>query len=157
MHIEPHPDRPDGPSPRLIEPALESLLNQSMLQVEVVAELHRCGSWFLSQPRYRSGLFHLVGAGRCTFECPALGEPMQLEAGDLVVLPQGEAHRLSVDVPGHPEQPDRTVAVPVAQGQVLGVGLPVRPADLERGRSAVGGPHRHHQRAGPGHRRAVDP
>jgi AraC-like DNA-binding protein len=108
VYIEPHPDQPDGPPPRLIEPALESLLNQSMLQVEVVAELHRCGSWFLSQPRYRSGLFHLVGAGRCTFECPALGDPMQLEAGDLVVLPQGDAHRLSVDVPGHPEHPDRT-------------------------------------------------
>ncbi|MES1154233.1 MAG: hypothetical protein ABUL45_04850, partial [Rhodanobacter sp.] len=80
MYIEPHPDLPDGPPPRLVEPALESLLNQSMLQVDVVAELHRCGSWFLSQPRYRSGLFHLVGAGRCTFECPALGDSVQLEA-----------------------------------------------------------------------------
>lgn len=107
MYIEPHPELPDGPPPRLIAPALESLLNQSMLRVDVVAELHRCGSWFLSQPRYSCGLFHLVGAGRCTFECPALGGPVQLEAGDLVVLPQGDAHRLSVDAQDS-AHPDRT-------------------------------------------------
>lgn len=72
MSIEPNPSLPAGPRPRLVEPALESLLNRSMLQVQVVAELHRCGSWFADAPRYECGLFHLVGTGRCQVESEEL-------------------------------------------------------------------------------------
>jgi AraC family transcriptional regulator, activator of mtrCDE len=98
MYIESHPALSDRPRQPLIDPALESLLNQSMLRVEVVAELHRCGSWFLNAPRYASGLFHLVGAGRCQVEGPALEATLALEAGDLLVLPHGDPHRLSADI-----------------------------------------------------------
>lgn len=97
MYIDLNPMLSDGPSPTLIEPALESLLNQSMLRVDVVAELHRCGSWFLDEPRYHCGLFHLVGAGRCKVHCSALEHALDLEAGDLVILPHGDPHRLSVE------------------------------------------------------------
>jgi AraC family transcriptional activator of mtrCDE len=96
VYIEPNPMLAGGPRPALVEPALESLLNQSMLRVAVVAELHRCGSWFLDGPRYHCGLFHLVGAGQCKVECAALGHAIQLEAGDLIVFPHGDPHRLSV-------------------------------------------------------------
>lgn len=95
MYIEPNPSLPSGPRPRLVEPALESLLNRSMLQVQVVAELHRCGSWFADAPRYECGLFHLVGAGRCQVESEDLGGAVILEAGDLVIFPHGAPHRLS--------------------------------------------------------------
>ncbi|WP_266170948.1 AraC family transcriptional regulator [Dyella subtropica] len=80
-----------------IEPALESLLSQSMLRVDVIAELHRCGSWFLDEPRYHCGLFHLVGVGRCKVEGAVLDQALELETGDLVIFPHGDPHRLSVD------------------------------------------------------------
>ena len=72
MYIEINPMLSEGPRPALVEPALESLLNQSMLWVDVIAELDRCGGWFHDQPRYHCGLFHLVGSGRCRVHCSAL-------------------------------------------------------------------------------------
>ena len=95
MYIEPNPSLPAGPRPSLIEPALESLLNRSTLQVQVMAELHRCGTWYADAPRYESGLFHLVGSGRCRVESEELETAVELEAGDLVIFPHGTAHRLS--------------------------------------------------------------
>lgn len=94
MYIEPHSTLVDGPRPLLIEPALEAALNQAMLRIDVVAELHRCGSWFLDEPRYPCGLFHLVGAGRCRVESIALEHALALESGDLVLFPHGDPHRL---------------------------------------------------------------
>lgn len=94
MYIEHHPVLADRPPRALVEPALESLLNQSMLRVDVVAELHHCGTWFMDEPRYDCGLFHLVGAGECLVESTVLSEALRLEAGDLVVLPHGDPHRL---------------------------------------------------------------
>lgn len=95
MIIEPNPSLPPGPRTQLVDPALESLLNRSMLQVQVVAELHRCGSWFADAPRYECGLFHLVGSGRCKVESDEFGEAVTLETGDLVIFPHGAPHRLS--------------------------------------------------------------
>lgn len=95
MYIEPNPSLPAGPRPRLVEPALESLLSRSTLQVQVVAELHRCGSWYADAPSYACGLFHLVGAGRCRVESDELDDAVELEAGDLVIFPHGASHRLS--------------------------------------------------------------
>jgi AraC family transcriptional activator of mtrCDE len=108
VYIEPHPIPTDKPRPPLIEPALESLLNQSMLRVTVVAELHRCGSWFLDGPRYHCGLFHLVGVGQCSVECAALDHAVQLETGDLVLFPRGDPHRLSADGQANVEDATRT-------------------------------------------------
>lgn len=92
----------------LVEPALESLLNQSMLRVRVIAELHRCGSWFLDEPRYHCGIFHLVGAGECKAESSALDRETKLDEGDLILFPQGDAHRLSVTGETSAEGADRT-------------------------------------------------
>lgn len=90
-------------NPERVAPALESLLNQSSLRVDVVAEPHRCGSWFHDEPRYACGLFHLVGTGQCQIESAALDHALYLETGDLVVLPHGDPHRLSsVTSMGHP-------------------------------------------------------
>jgi len=97
VYIEHNPLLSEMPPPTLVEPALESLLTRSMLRVEVIAELHRCGSWFHEQPRYHCGLFHLIGTGKCRVHCDGLGEALELEAGDLVILPHGDAHSLSVE------------------------------------------------------------
>jgi len=108
VYIERNPLFLGEAAPALVEPALEALLNQSMLQVAVVAELDRCGSWFLDEPRYHCGLFHLVGSGRCNVECAALDRAVQLEAGDLILFPHGDPHRLSVDGEAHAEAANRT-------------------------------------------------
>lgn len=94
MYIEHQAALANSPRQVLMEPALESLLNQSMLRVDVVAELHQCGSWFSDAPRYACGLFHLVGTGECRVESTVLAETLHLQAGDLVVLPHGDPHRL---------------------------------------------------------------
>lgn len=94
MYTEPNPALPPGPRPRMVDPALESLLNRSSLQVQVVAELHRCGSWFLDEPHYACGLFHLVGVGQCAVRSPTLQRPLVLDTGDLVIFPHGAPHRL---------------------------------------------------------------
>lgn len=94
MYIE-HPCIfPSEPCPPRLEPALEALLNQSMLRVEVMDELYQCGSRFFDEPRFTYGVFHLIGAGQCEVESHLLGKPLLLEAGDLVVFPHGAPHRL---------------------------------------------------------------
>ncbi|HUA80089.1 MAG TPA: AraC family transcriptional regulator [Dyella sp.] len=94
MYIE-HPSLLSGVSRALgVDPALESLLNQSMFRVEVDDELFRCDSRFLEEPRFDCGVFHLIGAGHCDVESPMLGEAWHLEPGDLVVFPHGDPHRL---------------------------------------------------------------
>ena len=94
MYIEHQPVLAgESHAPRL-EPALESLLNQSMLRVEVMDELYRCGSRFIDEPRYTFGVFHLIGAGQCQVESDALGGTLLLETGDLVVFPHGDPHQL---------------------------------------------------------------
>jgi AraC family transcriptional regulator, activator of mtrCDE len=95
MHTQHYAAQADQPRPALIAPALEALLNQSMLRVEVVAEEEYCGSWFIDEPRYACGTFHLVGSGDCLVECDALGKTWIAQAGDLVVFPHGDPHRLS--------------------------------------------------------------
>lgn len=81
-------------TPCPVAPALEALLLQSNVRVDIVAELQYCGSWFLDEPRYECGLFHLVGEGACRVESRAIAQPLDLEAGDLVVLPHGDPHCL---------------------------------------------------------------
>ncbi|TBR36260.1 MULTISPECIES: AraC family transcriptional regulator [Dyella] len=85
--------RPSGDP--LHVPALESLLNQATLRVDVVAGLDRCGSWAVAEPDHGCGLFHLVGSGLCQVESVALDRAVHLDAGDMVVLPHGDAHRLT--------------------------------------------------------------
>lgn len=94
MYIE-HPSVLAGQphAPRL-EPALESLLSQLMLRVDVMDELYRCGSHFIDEPRSAFGVFHLIGDGQCEVESHALDETLLLEPGDLVVFPHGDPHQL---------------------------------------------------------------
>jgi AraC-like DNA-binding protein len=86
-----------------VAPALEALLGQATLRVDIVAEERLCGSWYMDEPRYHCGLFHLVGAGRCQVESTALDQALALEAGDLVVFPHGDAHRLCAGAPPSPQ------------------------------------------------------
>ena len=94
MYIEYACSFASDPCPPRLEPALEALLNQSMLRVEVMDELWQCGARFFDEPRLAHGAFHLIGDGQCEVVSDALHEPLLLEPGDLVVFPHGDAHRL---------------------------------------------------------------
>lgn len=94
MYLDAYAKLPEAAGPLPVAPALEALLNQSMLRVEVVAEPRFCGSWFADAPCNGHGLFHLVGSGECLIESDALAETWQLQAGDLVVFAHGDPHRL---------------------------------------------------------------
>jgi AraC-like DNA-binding protein len=73
---------------------LESLLDNSQLKVSIVDEFNYCGDWFLDEPVYPTGLFHLMGEGHCCVEGAELAEALHLRPGDLVILPHGHAHQL---------------------------------------------------------------
>lgn len=94
MYIEHHSTLARQSRYPRVEPALESLLSQSMLRAEVMDDLYHCGTRFIEEPRYPCGVFHLIGAGLCEVEGPALDETLYLQPGDLVVFPHGDPHRL---------------------------------------------------------------
>jgi AraC-like DNA-binding protein len=94
MYIEHHAALAGNARPPRLEPALESLLNQSMLRADVMDELYSCGSRFIDEPRVPCGVFHLIGAGQCEVDGDALGGGLVLEAGDLIIFPHGDPHRL---------------------------------------------------------------
>ena len=56
-----------------------------------------------------------------------------------------------------PPQLHGPVTLPGAQREVFGLGLPVRPGQLQDGAPVVLSEHRHHQRTAPSDRRPVDP
>ena len=56
--------------------------------------------WALALPPMKGLNFHVVTSGRCWLEMEGIA-PRWLEPGDLVLLPHGEAHRLSTE-PGIP-------------------------------------------------------
>jgi AraC family transcriptional activator of mtrCDE len=94
MHVDAYAELIGTPRPPSVAPALEALLNQSMLRVEIVAEPRFCGSWFADATCNGNGLFHLVNTGECLIESEALEQAWHLQAGDLVVFPHGDPHRL---------------------------------------------------------------
>ncbi|RUL74832.1 AraC family transcriptional regulator [Dyella choica] len=94
MYVDAYAKPTQASRPPTVAPALEALLNQSMLRVEVVAEPKFCGSWFADAPCNGHGLFHLVGSGECLIESESLAETWHLQAGDLVVFAHGDPHRL---------------------------------------------------------------
>ncbi len=65
--------------------------------------------WRIEQARAEAGdmAFHIVVAGSATLEDPRGGPPLGLSAGDILLLPQGEAHVLH-DGSGAPAVPAST-------------------------------------------------
>lgn len=64
--------------------------------------------WGLAIPPEDGAVLHVVIDGSAWLE-PAVGEPIALAAGDVVLLPQGAGHRL-VDRPGSPARAIHTLA-----------------------------------------------
>jgi AraC-like DNA-binding protein len=54
-----------------------------------------CGNWKFQEPKTANAYFHLIDTGQCWLNASFMQAPVQLQAGDLIVLPHGTAHRLS--------------------------------------------------------------
>ncbi|WP_266159473.1 helix-turn-helix transcriptional regulator [Dyella silvatica] len=111
MFIEHTAASVSGVQPAFVEPALESLLNQTMLRVDVLTERHQPGPWLHNETHDSCGLFHLVGAGNYTVESSLLESALHLEVGDMVVLAHGDSHRLSIDNRSHANHADTSTLI----------------------------------------------
>lgn len=60
-------------------------------------------------------LYHLLTEGRCRARIPGAAESVELEAGDLIMFPHGDAHRIGSDLQ-LPPVPAETLVVPAAGG-----------------------------------------
>lgn len=75
---------------------LSELLTVYELRAHVYATPSSCGSWHIEMPASPLAEFHLVGSGACYLHFgPGLPAPLLLQAGDILLLPRGQAHALS--------------------------------------------------------------
>ncbi|HEY9255712.1 MAG TPA: AraC family transcriptional regulator [Stenotrophomonas sp.] len=73
---------------------LETVLGAYRMRVEIIADVHFCGTWVEEEPAMRYGQFHLVTAGRCWVDGEVMGAPVLLEVGDVIVFPASVRHQL---------------------------------------------------------------
>ena len=93
----PHPPSITGTSgPSAVPPdaVLETVLGAYRMRVEIIADVHYCGTWFDEEPATRFGQFHLVTEGQCWVDGELMDAPVLLESGDLIVFPAGIRHQL---------------------------------------------------------------
>ncbi len=76
---------------------LDTILAAYQLHARITDNMRYCGHWRDADPQAPPGVawFHLLGSGSCWLQLSGAGEPVLLEAGDLVVLPRGAAHSLA--------------------------------------------------------------
>jgi AraC family transcriptional activator of mtrCDE len=95
---------PLSESPR--DAVLAAVFKAHPLEVSLVESFEYCGHWFENEPPTPQGSFHLIDRGSCWVRCTHLREPLQLQAGDLVVFPRGSAHTLHGRLPDEAPLPD---------------------------------------------------
>ncbi|MEZ4387168.1 MAG: AraC family transcriptional regulator [Candidatus Krumholzibacteriia bacterium] len=93
--------------------ALADILNTVHLSGSLYCRSELTAPWGMAVPRGETAQFHVVRRGRCWLvldDDAHPREPLRLEAGDMVVLPTGSAHRM-VDDPATPTIPlDQLIA-----------------------------------------------
>lgn len=89
---------------------LSRLLSLFTLRTSLDIRCALAAPWVLEQPAAMAGVapYHLIVEGEAAVDAPG-GERIALRAGDIVVFPQGGAHRLYA---GAPEQAQPAVTVP---------------------------------------------
>lgn len=94
-------DRPDVD----FDPEARRLLDQYLRTISFRSEVYYrgqiCEDWYLDTSGTGHINVHVVCHGDCWFKLPGLSEPIQLHAGDVVILPHDAAHLLvsSPDLP----------------------------------------------------------
>ncbi len=75
--------------------ALDSVLNAYHLRARITDNPKLCGRWREPEEAGPRAYFHLIDRGMCWFEAGCLDMPVRLAAGDLILLPRGDAHVLT--------------------------------------------------------------
>ncbi len=75
--------------------ALDAVLNAYQLRARITDNPQLCGRWREPEDAAPSAYFHLVDQGMCWVESASLDAPVRLGAGDLMLLPRGDAHVLT--------------------------------------------------------------
>ena len=73
---------------------IETLLERLSLRTRVFHRGNHCGNWTLNLENLDKVLFHFVREGNCVFELPEEQREIELEKGDLLLLPRGGNHVL---------------------------------------------------------------
>ncbi len=71
---------------------LSDVLQSIRLEGSVFFRSALARPWGMSCPENDTPLFHLVLFGHCWLQTEAMDEPIRVEDGDIVLIPQGEAH-----------------------------------------------------------------
>jgi len=89
-------------SDRSEDVVLADILSTCQLQARIVDNPTLCGNWREWEEPAPPGTawFHLVDSGACWIESTSLASRVRLEAGDLIVFPQGSEHWLVSDPDG---------------------------------------------------------
>lgn len=90
---------------------LAAVFKAHPLEVSLVESFEYCGHWFEHEPPTPQGSFHLIDSGHCWVRSAHLREPLQLQAGDLVVFPRGSAHTLQGELDEAPSAEARYSAL----------------------------------------------
>ena len=88
--------------------AISAILDAFHLNASVFERARFCGHWALAHHGGEQASFHLVTDGRCWLDRLDGGEPLALDAGDLLVMPRDAPHRLGPERDIGPErEPER--------------------------------------------------
>jgi len=79
----------------LQEDLLSTVLSAYQLQAGIYDNPRFCGEWQHNTTGFRRAAFHLIDSGSCWLHTRDDAEPIQMDAGDLVVLPHDGWHMLS--------------------------------------------------------------
>ena len=81
----------------LIETVLEGL----QLESTVFCRMELTGTWGFAKPALQGAPFHVILSGEAWLRLPTQSKPTLLRAGDMVILPGGDAHDI-MSAPGSP-------------------------------------------------------
>ena len=84
-------------SERSDDALLDGVLATYQMHARITDNMRYCGRWRDWDPQAPAGKawFHLLDQGRCRLKLEGPGVQVEMEAGDLVVLPRGTAHVLT--------------------------------------------------------------
>ena len=80
--------------------ALSDILRLLNLRASVYFHSTFCGSWKLESTDDHLSTFHLVARGSCQLTIPSLNKQLNLQGGDLIVLPRNVSHTIKEELAG---------------------------------------------------------
>jgi AraC-like DNA-binding protein len=114
---------------------LSEVLRDLRLDSTVFCVFELRAPWGLQKPHHEGAPFHVITEGRCWVQFEH-ENPIELSAGDVVVVPHGEGHELLSSL-GAPSEPIRTVLRRHGLSGEWKPGMrPARPVEIRHGSTA---------------------